>query len=326
MSAWPLPLAAYERLRTHDLDEARAEVAEVFCPHGLRLADRGARLDTRMNAAVFDRTGLYCLDYGAEVVITPNALESFFLVQIPLAGVAEVTQGKERVVSTAGLPTVLSATERLSMRWGAGAPHLVVWFDRAALEARLGGILGREPRTPLVFSLGMDLTRSPSRSWLSVVDMIRQDAETGGGMLSQPSALRQAEGLLMTQLLLAQPSTYTSALTSAQPRIAPRAVKRAMELIETHPAEPLTTGDIAEAVGVGERALYEGFRRHLNTTPRSYLRDVRLDRAHAELTACGPDGTTVTDVAFQWGFVHLGRFARAYRERFGENPSATLRR
>ncbi|WP_055478764.1 AraC family transcriptional regulator [Sphaerimonospora mesophila] len=326
MSARPLPLAAYERFRTHDLDEARAEVGEAFCPHGLRLADHGARLDSRMNAAVFDRTGLYCLDYGADVVITPGALESFFLVQIPLAGVAEVTQGRERVVSTTELATVLSATERLSMRWRAGAPHLVAWFDRAALEARLGGLLGREPHRPLVFSLGMDLTQPSSRSWLSIVDMIRRDAETDGDLLRRPPVLKQVEGLLMTQLLLAQPSNYTPALTSAQPRVAPRAVKRAMELIEAHPAEPLTTGDVAAAVGVGERALYEGFRRHLNTTPMSYLRDVRLDRAHAELTACGPDATSVTDVAFQWGFVHLGRFARAYRERFGENPSATLRR
>ena len=98
-----------------------------------------------------------------------------------------------------------------------------------------------------------------------------------------------------------------------------------MEIIEEHAAEPLTVADVAEAVGVSARALQDGFRRHLGTTPVSYLRDVRLDRVRAELTAAAPGATTVTDVAYRWGFFHPGRFAAAYRERFGESPSRTLR-
>ena len=35
---------------------------------------------------------------------------------------------------------------------------------------------------------------------------------------------------------------------------------------------------------------------------------------------------TVTSVAFDWGFSHLGRFAALYKACFGEQPSETLRR
>lgn len=38
------------------------------------------------------------------------------------------------------------------------------------------------------------------------------------------------------------------------------------------------------------------------------------------------DGVTVTDIAQQWGFSHLGSFATQYRRRFGETPSRTLKR
>jgi AraC-like DNA-binding protein len=40
-----------------------------------------------------------------------------------------------------------------------------------------------------------------------------------------------------------------------------------------------------------------------------------------------PDNTTsVTAVAARYGFTHFGRFAAAYRRRFGELPSVTFNR
>ncbi|WP_433498154.1 AraC family transcriptional regulator [Sphaerimonospora sp. CA-214678] len=321
----PPLLAAHECFHTHDVEDAHAGVERALGPHGLRLVEGGTRLDARMNGVTLDRVGLYYLGYGAEMLITPDEWGSYFFVEIPLAGAAEVCQGREHLVATTGLAYVLSTTGRTSIRWAAGNEQLIARFDRSALEAQLGRMLGRQPGEPLVFSLGMDLTRPPSRSWLSIVDLLRREAETGGAMLAQPAAAKRLEELLMTQLLLAQPSNYTPALRGEQPHVPPPVVRRAMELIEAHAAEPLTVEDIAEAVGVGARALQEGFRRHLDTTPMAYLRDMRLNRVRAELTAGAAGMTTVTDVAFRWGFTHLGRFSLAYRQCFGEPPSVTLR-
>ncbi|MEN3533679.1 AraC family transcriptional regulator [Microbispora sp. ZYX-F-249] len=326
MAEQPLPLAAHRRVHTHDVDEARTRVGDDLGVHGLRPVDAGIRLDARLNGLTFDGVGLYSLGYGTEVLITPQPLDEHLLVEIPLIGAAEVSHGRERIVSTPECASVLSLTRPVSMRWAPGHAQLVARFDRAALEAHLGKLIGRTPRRPLTFSLGMDLTRPPARSWLSVVDLLRREAECGGAMLEQPVAVRQLEGLLMTQLLLAQPSNYSEALSEGQSRVAPTAVQRAVDLIEAHAAEPLTVEEIAEAVGVGARALQEGFRRHLETTPMRYLREVRLERVHSELTVQDPGAATVTDVAYRWGFVHLGRFALAYRRRFGESPSETLRR
>jgi transcriptional regulator GlxA family with amidase domain len=57
-----------------------------------------------------------------------------------------------------------------------------------------------------------------------------------------------------------------------------------------------------------------------------FLQNLRLDATHRELLAAEPGERTVTDVAFARGISHLGRFAGAYRERFGECPSETLGR
>ena len=58
----------------------------------------------------------------------------------------------------------------------------------------------------------------------------------------------------------------------------------------------------------------------------TYLRELRLRRVHEELRRAHPGSTTVAAVAMHWGFVHMSRFAVAYRQTFGEAPSRTLSR
>src|SRR3954454_12316354 len=113
----------------------------------------------------------------------------------------------------------------------------------------------------------------------------------------------QLEELLITGLLLAQPSNYSAQLdvpTAAGP---PPWVGRAVEHIQAHAHEPLSVTDIAAAVGASVRGVQEAFRRHLDTTPTAYLRSVRLERAHQDLVAAAQDrGGSVTEIALRWGF------------------------
>jgi transcriptional regulator GlxA family with amidase domain len=51
---------------------------------------------------------------------------------------------------------------------------------------------------------------------------------------------------------------------------------------------------------------------------------LRLDSARRELAAADHAATSVTTIAMQNGFHHLGRFSVGYREHFGESPRETL--
>ena len=61
----------------------------------------------------------------------------------------------------------------------------------------------------------------------------------------------------------------------------------------------------------------------------AYLRQVRLQRADADLRAASGTplaaGRGVASIASRWGFTNFGRFAAAYRARYGHAPSETLR-
>ncbi len=101
-------------------------------------------------------------------------------------------------------------------------------------------------------------------------------------------------------------------------------LRDAIRHIEAHAAARPAVPDIARACGLSERGLQEVFARTLETTPARFLRDHRLDQVRAELLRADAP-TTVTDVSRRWGFTNPGRFASCYRERFGEDPVATLR-
>jgi transcriptional regulator GlxA family with amidase domain len=105
----------------------------------------------------------------------------------------------------------------------------------------------------------------------------------------------------------------------------PRTVKRTLDAMHAEPSRPFTATDLAAIAGVGVRVLQESFRQHVGMSPLTYLRRLRLDGVHAELSRSDPWQVNVSEVAYCWGFTHLGRFAGAYRARYGVSPSQTLR-
>jgi AraC-like DNA-binding protein len=109
------------------------------------------------------------------------------------------------------------------------------------------------------------------------------------------------------------------------PNRPPPWLRSATDFIEQNAHADITLADVAGVAHVTPRALQMAFRRRLATTPRGYLLNARLERAHEELANSAAAATTVAEVAHHWGFRHPGRFARHYREKYGCYPEATLK-
>jgi AraC-like DNA-binding protein len=102
-------------------------------------------------------------------------------------------------------------------------------------------------------------------------------------------------------------------------------VRRAEEYIRAHSSEDLAISAVASHLQITARALQMGFRSHRGQSPYTYVEVVRLEKAHQLLTAA-EEGETVTQIALDCGFNHLGRFSKQYQRRYGENPSQSLRK
>ncbi len=103
-------------------------------------------------------------------------------------------------------------------------------------------------------------------------------------------------------------------------------MRRFRRTLDEDPDRALYIPEICAAIGVPERTLRVCCQEHLAMGPKKYLMLRRMNLAQRALRAAGPDITTVTEVATQYGFWHFGRFSATYRSVFGELPSATLSR
>ena len=126
--------------------------------------------------------------------------------------------------------------------------------------------------------------------------------------------------------LLATDHPHRPLLNSQARFVAPRTIRPALDIIETEPHLPHSLASLARRCGIGSRALQQGFARHLGMSPMSYLRQVRLGRAHQDLLIADPSVETVASIAKRWGYTNPGRFAAAHAARYGETPAATIRR
>jgi AraC-like DNA-binding protein len=140
---------------------------------------------------------------------------------------------------------------------------------------------------------------------------------------------RDAAQVELLELLLAvlDVATHVEPSRSDQTRQAQnRMVKIAEDYALSRARDPLYVSDLCRVTGVGERTLQYAFKQVMGLTPITYLNRVRLHRVRQALLAAPRGSTTISAEALKWGFWHFGEFSRAYRDCFGELPSATLRR
>lgn len=102
-----------------------------------------------------------------------------------------------------------------------------------------------------------------------------------------------------------------------------RALSRGLDFIEANLRNTVAIGDICSYAAASERTLEYAFREYCGVTPKAYLNARRLHAFRDALRQPGVD--SVSGVAGEFGYWHMGKLAGDYRATFGELPSETLR-
>jgi AraC family ethanolamine operon transcriptional activator len=101
-------------------------------------------------------------------------------------------------------------------------------------------------------------------------------------------------------------------------------VREVEHYLNLHSHRAVHISEICSAMNTSRRTLHRAFHDVLGIGPIAFLRHHRLCSVHLRLRHGDPSDTHVTDVATEFGFLELGRFAHYYASLFGEYPSQTL--
>lgn len=189
------------------------------------------------------------------------------------------------------------------------------------VEQRTAGVIRRKDVSERICVVDNELV---DRFQMTVQTILEDVALARVPVLDERWRTRTREALL--QLLLEIIETSIGAPRQLPPA-STRAyiVEKAISYMQGHLNEPGLLESVAHVVKVSSRTLRYAFEEVLGTSPRGFLSALRLHRIHSEISA-GASTHSIHQIAHEYGFWHLGRFAQYYRDAFGELPSDTRRR
>ena len=308
-----------------DVDETRTLLNRLYYPLAVRLPAGAEGFTFHAEVIQLGPLTVGRLAFGAPVTLVAPELGGYH-VTIATAGRVHTRHAGHEVLAGTSTGAIFGPGRPVQARYEAHAAELNVKITRAALEHELAALLGRTVEGPIDLPPEIDLTAGAARSWQRLLQLLSTESTDPAGLIWRPVIAEQLRRSVLNGLLLSVHHRYSDELSATPPSGPPRVVRRVIDAINDEPERPFNAADLAAIAGTSVRSLQEGFRRYVGCTPMAYLQTVRLDRAHEALRSQDPARVTVAAVAHRAGFAHLGRFALAYRARFGVNPSETLRR
>ena len=324
--AQKFPLARFTAFQTTHLDQAREVMAKVYCDHSLDFCSRSQNLNMEVREVHFPHSAMILASYGEWIKVAVGEPESLFACQYLLAGGSTFKIGKQQVHCHEDRGVMISPTKSVDIEQMPDSWILGFRIDRRALEEHLESLTMRSLSKPLEFEALMELRAGLCSHLFRLIRFQAEELDREeSGLLNSPLALKDFEQSVMTCLLQGQPHNYSHYLPNPQSAAAPRQIKLVEEYLVAHAAEAINIGMLVKETETSFSAIYKAFRKHRGYSPMTFLKRTRLANLRKSLLKAAPKAT-ITKLATDLGFTHLGRLSKDYKRQFGESPSETLRR
>ena len=305
------------RFRSDDLDEIQAFIAAYDGTHR-RAALGPGPLGYSMHAV---RSGDVDLGWGSlRARQKIRGVPQGAILHVPLGRRHVYTMGGRTLEACPDTAVLLLPGQEYTLYFEPGDCLVVMRTPASALADEL---VERDPATPHMSAGTREIPLAGGRlGALAAMQRLLVDAtKPKAGNAGAPRA-GQLEARLCSWMADQILGVRTS---SSTPVLGIQRIRMVEEWVDAHLADPITLGRLCAVAGVGDRYLESAFRAHRGQTPLQFVTARRLAWVRRSLLDPKP-GDSITQIAHDAGFVHLGRFAARYRSTYCESPSATLRR
>lgn len=308
-------------IATRSLDEAVQLQSTINSP--VR-ADRGARrkpFEWRASRTLVGPIAVVSSHYRNGVHGHAVHIDRQYALMIPLGAGGEVEHaGSQTTIAAGRQGAVLSPGTGASFVLGENYRGLQVSIPRAVMHASYEAYVGEPLNRPLRFGLDLDLTRGAGADVSRLVRTLVESAADPRSLLQHDAVSARLADALVHTVFIGLPHAGRPTLAPQRAGHEPHAVGRAEAFLRANLDRQVTAAELATVVGLPLRTLFAAFRAHRGVAPMAFHRALRFERARTLLQTTS---ASVTDIALECGFEHLGRFSVEYRARFGQRPSET---
>ena len=314
------PLYRFPVFRTSDPEELRQIGATMFGAASIELKGLDS-FEARANLIKLQETGLAFGATTADLAID-NLPADFIRLQIAHRGRATTSVGGRTTDINDSQLAITPAGCRSRTVCEAGHERLTFRLSEPVLLQRLTALLGAKPKGELTFQPAIAAGEPHAQTLSNLIRFLAQQLDSTASQL--PAAVcRELEHAIQIAFLYAGRNSFSHLLENQESTPAPWVVRRIEEFIEANWQQPVTIDRLAAEAGVSARAIFRAFERRRGYSPMAFAKAIRLKRAREILTS-GDPAVSVTAAAFKSNFASPSRFAKDYREAFGELPSDTI--
>lgn len=284
--------------------------------HCIRLP-RSGQPEASLSHRVFGSLDLCRISYGASVQVTSPALETIYHMQVLLRGHCLWRGNGEEHYLMPGELLLINPDDQVDLTYSDDCEKFIVKVPSTFLERACSENNWRTPTGGIRFAARHDIQHVGGL--INLLDLVCDEAES---LQQLPWVKEQYTRILASKMLgLLNNNVIREALTESC-----SSFERIVQYVEDNLKQDISLEQLAQVVRMSPRALHALFERNVGTTPKHYIRNRKLERVHACLIDPTAKTRNITQVAMDYGFLHLGRFSESYKNTFGELPSNTLRR
>ncbi len=286
-------------------------------PHGLSLSSPRDCTSASLSHRKAGSIDLCRLSYGAQARIVSDGLPSIYHVQFILRGHCRYTICRDTLSLSAGHILLLNPEEPIDLVYSGDCEKFIVkipstMFDESCMEHRWF-----KPNELIKFNQ-IPYRFEELESLLYLLNLLCQEAESS---MATPQMLQHYNRVVASKLMTMLRHNVcleTSPLQSVS-------FERLVQYIDDNIKRDITAEELAKYAHLSLRSLYLLFEKNAKTTPKNFIRQMKLERVYSTLMNPASQVANVTAVALEYGFTHLGRFSEFYKAAFGVLPSESLR-
>ena len=319
------PLANFNLIATNRVEEAQFKLSqEITDLQILRVTNRN-NFHLRMNGTKIGRMSLLYNRVGTDIKIR-SGQPGDSIIFVFGGGVPSTfnLDGKPTVVSP-NRAAIIKPSQKIQVDRPKNSQVIVLRASLADLRHHFETMMNRHHRGTILYGDSVKVNSGPGSKVNTLVRNLVYELSKNELVLTNPKLLERYEDMLLTALLKLPHKDRDKIYSKRHYQVAPGIVRRAEEHMHAHLGESITITDLLRTCNCSRSVLFAAFKSARNYSPLEFLTEQRLQKARAKLKKPSSN-SSVSSVALDCGFIHMGRFSRVYKRRFGESPSETLQK